>query len=70
MSVDLPEPDGPMTAVKRPRSKVDVDPGQRVHRGLAGAVGLAQVDGVGGGGRLRRRRWVLWCDRHGASSGS
>ena len=26
MSVDLPEPDGPITAVKRPRSKVTLMP--------------------------------------------
>ena len=26
ISVDLPDPDGPMTAVKRPRSKVTVMP--------------------------------------------
>ena len=48
MSVDLPEPDGPMTAVKRPRSNVDVDPGQRVDRRLPGAVGLAQAHRPGG----------------------
>ena len=46
MSVDFPEPDGPMTAVNRPRSKVDGDAGQGLHRCLAGPVRLAQVDGV------------------------
>ena len=48
ISVDLPDPDGPMTAVKRPRSKVTVDTGQGVDRGLPGAVGLAQLEGVRG----------------------
>ncbi len=48
ISVDLPDPDGPMTAVKRPRSNVTVDAGQGVHRRLPRAVRLAQVDGVRG----------------------
>ena len=43
MSVDLPEPDGPITAVKRARGDVEVDAGERVDGGVAGAVGLDEV---------------------------
>ena len=34
MSVDFPEPDGPMMALKRPRSKAVVTPAQGIHRGV------------------------------------
>ena len=47
ISVDLPDPDGPMTAVKRPRSNADGDPGQRGDGGVARAVRLGQLDGTG-----------------------
>ena len=59
MSVDLPEPDGPMIAVKRAGGEADGDAVERVDRGLALAVAAAQV---GGGddrlheGLLRPRR--------------
>ena len=43
MSVDLPEPDGPMTAVNRPWWMSRVDAGERVDGGLALAVGLDRV---------------------------
>ena len=42
MSVDLPDPDGPMIAAKRPAGKSTVTPGQRVDGRLALAVALAQ----------------------------
>ena len=48
--VDLPDPDGPMTAVKRPVLELDGDPAEGMHDRVALAVGLHQVDGV-------RRRW-------------
>ena len=38
ISVDLPEPDGPMTATSWPRSTVERHAAQRVYRGLALAV--------------------------------
>ena len=38
MSVDLPEPDGPMTAVSWPRSTSSVDAAQRVDGRVALAV--------------------------------
>ena len=44
MSVDLPEPDGPMIAVNRPRGEVDAHAVERAHLGLALAVDLGQVD--------------------------
>ena len=40
ISVDLPEPDGPMIATYSPRSHLEVDAAQRVHRDVAGVVGL------------------------------
>ena len=54
ISVDLPEPDGPMTAVRRPRGDVDRDAAQGVDGGVAVAVAADDVagrdDGFGGGG--------------------
>ena len=41
ISVDLPEPDGPMTATYSPSSMLGVDPAQRVDPDRAGVVGLA-----------------------------
>ncbi len=43
MSVDLPEPDGPMIAAKRPAGKSTRDARQGVHGGLALAVAAAEV---------------------------
>ena len=43
--VDLPEPDGPMIAVKPPVGEVDADAVERAHRGLALAEDAAQVAG-------------------------
>ena len=43
MSVDLPEPDGPMIAAKRPAGKSTRDAGERVHGGLALAVAAAEI---------------------------
>ncbi len=43
MSVDLPDPDGPMIAAKRPAGNVDRDAGERLDSGLALAVAPAQV---------------------------
>ena len=45
MSVDLPEPDGPMIALKRPRSKSTRHPGERVDGGVPLAVAAVQVGG-------------------------
>ena len=45
MSVDLPEPDGPMIAVNSPARELDVDAVEGVHDGVTLAVDLA------------RRRW-------------
>ena len=42
ISVDLPEPDGPMIALKRPRSNPTLTPGERVNRGVA--LSIAAVD--------------------------
>ena len=53
MRVDLPEPDGPITAVNRPRSNSTRDPVEGPDDGVALAVGLDQVDGPG---RRRPRR--------------
>ena len=47
ISVLLPEPDGPMIAVNCCRGN-DVHPGERMHRGVAGAVGLPGVLSVCG----------------------
>ena len=49
MNVDLPEPDGPMTATNSPGSIVEIDAAQRVNALLAQRVDVAQV------ARLRRR---------------
>ena len=43
MSVDLPEPDGPMTAVSRALGDVERDAAQRVDRGVAVAVAAADI---------------------------
>ena len=61
MSVDLPEPDGPMTAVRRPRGDVERDAAQRVDGGVALAVAAHDVaggdDGLGDG-------WILELGLH------
>ena len=53
MSVDLPEPDGPMTAVRLAAGDVERDAAQRVDRGVALAVAAHDVasrdDGLGDG---------------------
>ena len=63
MSVDLPEPEGPMIATIWPFSIVEVDPAQRLHRELARVVGLGDAlhadergDGHGGVSGARRHR--------------
>ena len=43
MNVDLPEPDGPVTATNSPRLDVDVGAAQRAHFDLADVVGLDEV---------------------------
>ena len=43
ISVDLPEPDGPMIAAKRDCGEVDGDVRQGVDGGLALAVAAAQI---------------------------
>ena len=48
ISVDLPEPDGPMMAVKRPVAKSTVDAVEGADLGLALAVDLDGVDGASG----------------------
>ena len=40
IAVDLPEPDGPITATKSPRLDVEVDALQRLEGGRPAAVGL------------------------------
>ena len=45
ISVDLPEPDGPMIAAKRPRSNGHGHAVERVDGGVALAVAAVQVDG-------------------------
>ena len=45
ISVDLPEPDGPMTAVRRPCGDVERDAAQRVDGGVALAVAADDVAG-------------------------
>ena len=47
ISVDLPDPDGPITAVNRPRSNFDVDAVERPDGDVASSVGLLQPDGAG-----------------------
>ena len=53
ISVDLPEPDGPMTAVRRPAAMSTRDAAQRVDGGVALAVAADDVaggdDGFAGG---------------------
>ena len=44
ISVDLPEPDGPMMAVNRPAAEPDGDAVEGPHRRLAPAVHLDRVD--------------------------
>ena len=56
MSVDLPEPDGPMMAVNRPAGMATVDVVEGPDRGVAPAVDLGGVDGPDG--RLRGLRRV------------
>ena len=56
-SVDLPQPDGPITATNSPWRTVEVGAAQRPHRRgvlLEGAVHAAHLDG---GGDAGRRRW-------------
>ena len=43
ISVDLPEPEGPMIAVKRSRVEAGADSGQGIDRGVALAVAAGQV---------------------------
>ena len=50
MSVDLPEPDGPMIAVEPPLLEPHIDAAQRVHRVFAMPVVLDQVDRLDGDG--------------------
>ena len=50
ISVDLPEPDGPMIAVNAPRGELDGDPVEGAHLGVAVAVDLHGVDRAGGDG--------------------
>ncbi len=40
IAVDLPEPDGPMMATNSPRLDREIDAGERMHRGIAAAIGL------------------------------
>ena len=40
INVDLPDPDGPMIAVKRPGGQLDGDVVERPHAGVTGAVDL------------------------------
>ena len=54
ISVDLPDPEGPMMAVNRPVGEVDVDVVEGDDPGLAGAVHLGGV--ADGGGRRRACR--------------
>ncbi len=42
ISVDLPEPDGPMIAAKRAGRELDADAGERVDRDIALAVAARQ----------------------------
>ena len=54
MSVDLPEPDGPMIAVNSPRRMPTLDAVERAHLALAGAVGLGQLLHPGGEAQVGR----------------
>ena len=53
ISVDLPEPDGPMIAVNWPAREVDGDAVEGADLGLALAVHLGGVDGTGGDATTR-----------------
>ena len=54
MSVDLPDPDGPMIAVKEPGCDLERDAAERVDGGVALAVALGQfVSCDDGGGHAR-----------------
>ena len=46
ISVDLPDPDGPITAVNRPRSKVTLTPDNALTAAIALPVGLPEIDGM------------------------
>ena len=52
ISVDLPDPDGPMIAVNRLRSEPNVDGVERDDPGVPGAVDLGQRHGSGRGGAV------------------
>ena len=71
ISVDLPEPDGPMMATYSPRSIVDRHPAQGVDLLVAHHVGLPEVVGFDechGNGYERARPPVsLWRVRTGIS---
>ena len=58
ISVDLPEPLGPITAVNSPGGEVERHVVERGHQGLPGAVGLGQVADARRG---RRRRGPRSC---------
>ena len=51
ISVDLPEPEGPMTAVSRPLGDLERDAAERVHRGIALAVAADDAAAETTGGR-------------------
>ena len=66
ISVDLPEPDGPMIAVYRPRSKSTVTSSRARTCGLARAVDLAwRCTARGDGGARRGASGQLGCDPDG-----
>ena len=54
ISVDLPEPDGPMIAVSSPAAHVERDAAERVDRRVALAVAARQVVRCDSDGGLRR----------------
>ena len=67
ISVDLPDPDGPITAVNSPAAKSIDTPSSAATVGVAFAVHLADVDGAGcdsarglGGGCCLRHGDPLW----------
>ena len=61
ISVDLPEPEGPMIAVKRSRSKSTLTSRQRVDGGVALAVAAADVAGLHDVAVRRRLRLGRLC---------
>ena len=69
ISVDLPEPEGPMMAVKAPAAKSTVDAVEGADGGVALAVDLDGVDGPGGGSRAGNVDAVARCGA-GAKGGS